>query len=1073
MNWASLMPEFQTWMKSDLQFDCPERQLWLSGSLGVGKSIMAAYFIDLLNTLYPTAIVGYFFCRSGQKGLTRAQEIVRTLAYQCIQGDEDARNYLETLRSRAFNIDDLIGLRYLTQRLIAEPLKEAAREVFIVIDGLDEADLDIPDAADRVLPPPEIHVLLQQLGCLPRTRLLIVSRPVSIVHKALPKIVTRSVGQSENWEDIQTYVRQTIASSTNLQSNFEKVGINAVEYFNSHAKGVFLWVVLVLKQLETVRTKATFSKHLSTFSKASGGMDILYSDILSKFDEEGAKWLREILMWLVAAAEGVTLNLVKEGAEWFMGDELLQFHDFVEVDCGTLLHLISTDSDTRIELVHETLRTYLTDSVSCPSPIPLAIAHEHILDICLGVLSASPDLPVLTNYASGHWVHHAPNASRSALALIHNFLQSDGYRLWLSSKSFKFYRHVAGLCRGAQEDVIIGVYNEVNTVDVENSGALVNDATLLVDNKTFDIYNGKAWTEIWAYDESDTVSGAFMLALRNYRSRCGQKLSDFIPKSIVANNFAELLGHTPKYTPKSENLGIACAVLREWDESIRYLAGLPSDKAKQYLGLAYIQTGDYKRAIEELKDVGASDVIGCRYLGLAYWGNGNIGGAIEAFEAAWRFKKSDKTLVRLSCLYLLQGSNGIEMYKSGVDEFRDQWWAWQFLCGAMMEGDVENSIATYSRAISMNRDFDWALEGLQKAEFGKQMNATQGPSHFLSLISGQITANAIPQSPSLHHGTPGSYFGLIPSQGLEEIPNDWFFISNTNARHRFKVSLKHTLNFFDAVTCLAFSRTGELLATGCYESVHIFNMKTFITTTILIEESQVGGTHILAVSFSPDGQYLAVGTTSPCINIWDIQRNFVARKLPGHESGKIMALEFSQCGNFIASGTQRGEAKLWNLLDESRTIELVLPQVDSVQCFSFSPDGRLFAAGTDARDIVLWHVKDGSLVKQFGGHQSFVQSVVFAPNGRQLVSGSYDGTVRLWDLDADTTSSTLTENEDRGCKVIHCLRGYPSEQIRSVDWSPDGKWIISADDCGRIQLYDETGQIQFVLFGHTEPGFCH
>ena len=137
LKWAHVMPEFQAWMKSDLRPDSRERLLWISGPLGIGKSIMSAYFIDILKTLYPNSIVAYFFCRSGQKGLTTAQDIVRTISYQCIRGDDDARSFLEDLRKKAFKIEELVGLRFLTQRLISEPVHQSAREVFIVLDGLD------------------------------------------------------------------------------------------------------------------------------------------------------------------------------------------------------------------------------------------------------------------------------------------------------------------------------------------------------------------------------------------------------------------------------------------------------------------------------------------------------------------------------------------------------------------------------------------------------------------------------------------------------------------------------------------------------------------------------------------------------------------------------------------------------------------------------------------------------------------------------------------------------------------------------------------------------------------------
>ena len=195
-----------------------------------------------------------------------------------------------------------------------------------------------------------------------------------------------------------------------------------------------------------------------------------------------------------------------------------------------------------------------------------------------------------------------------------------------------------------------------------------------------------------------------------------------------------------------------------------------------------------------------------------------------------------------------------------------------------------------------------------------------------------------------------------------------------------------------------------MIATGCFGSAQIFDMKTFTKVTTLVEENEVGGTHILSLSFSPDGKHLAIGTTSRGISIWDIAGNLIIRKLSGHRT-EVMAVQFSPCGNFIASGTKDGEAKLWDLLNDSRTVELVLPEIDSVKSMTFSSDGRFIAAGTDAYHVVLWNAKDGSLINCFLGHTSFVQSVAFSPNGLQLVSGDFEGSVRLWKLNLTTSSA--------------------------------------------------------------------
>ena len=693
LKWAHVMPEFQAWMKSDLRPDSRERLLWISGPLGIGKSIMSAYFIDLLKTLYPNSIVAYFFCRSGQKGLTSAQDIVRTISYQCIQGDEDARSFLEDLRKKAFKIEELVGLRFLTQRLITEPVQQSARDVFIVLDGMDEADLEIPDAAARVKPHPEIHVLLQQLACTPRSRLLIVSRPNPIVKDALPEIVRRPVGQRENWKDIETYVNETISKSMTLKASFAKINTDPVKYFDKHAKGIFLWVVLVLKQLEAAETVSIFRRHVETFSNASGDMNVLYSNILSKYSTENRKWLTEILTWLVAAEEGVTLTLVKDAAEWFLGDERLQFDEFVKVDCGTLLHLISTESEMRIELVHETLRTFLTEAEACPIPIPLRDAHDHILRICLDILSSerddsSEEDKTLKSYASENWFEHVSDVT--SLGLVRTFLESDSFKWWISSKPFETSVDLyTGRIGYNQEENVNEFCRAIRALIVADKSNLVDtDLSWVQDDKMIYLYAGKAWTEIWAHGDSSLCLQAFVLVLRSYCCRSSRTSHDFDPKAIAHNTFSVLLGDSPRYPLKNGNLGIACAILREWDKSVEYLSGLSSrHETTEILGLAYIRTGDYNKAAETLKHIADSSEMACVYLGLAYWANRNVGSAIEAFEDVWNRQATKKTLVRLGCLYCLQESaNKTEIYERGVVRYNRSWWAWQFLGAAYLGG---------------------------------------------------------------------------------------------------------------------------------------------------------------------------------------------------------------------------------------------------------------------------------------------------------------------------------------------------------------------------------------------------
>src|SRR5271169_3188118 len=99
LDWARNMKEFQAWRNCEITSGPVERILWIRGTLGVGKTIMAGYFVELLKCLYPDTIVAYFFCRKGEAGLTKARDIIRTVIFQCIQYSPNVRLDLDLLRN--------------------------------------------------------------------------------------------------------------------------------------------------------------------------------------------------------------------------------------------------------------------------------------------------------------------------------------------------------------------------------------------------------------------------------------------------------------------------------------------------------------------------------------------------------------------------------------------------------------------------------------------------------------------------------------------------------------------------------------------------------------------------------------------------------------------------------------------------------------------------------------------------------------------------------------------------------------------------------------------------------------
>ena len=65
---------------------------------------------------------------------------------------------------------------------------------------------------------------------------------------------------------------------------------------------------------------------------------------------------------------------------------------------------------------------------------------------------------------------------------------------------------------------------------------------------------------------------------------------------------------------------------------------------------------------------------------------------------------------------------------------------------------------------------------------------------------------------------------------------------------------------------------------------------------------------------------------------------------------------------------------------------------------SFSPDGKTIVSGSEDNTIKLWNL-EGAELKTLKGHGAVVSSVSFSPDGKTIVSGSYDNTIKLWNLD--------------------------------------------------------------------------
>lgn len=109
-------------------------------------------------------------------------------------------------------------------------------------------------------------------------------------------------------------------------------------------------------------------------------------------------------------------------------------------------------------------------------------------------------------------------------------------------------------------------------------------------------------------------------------------------------------------------------------------------------------------------------------------------------------------------------------------------------------------------------------------------------------------------------------------------------------------------------------------------------------------------------------------------------------------------------------------------------IFLQLGHAGDVTSVAFSSDGKYILSGGKDNTVKLWNASTGKEIRTFMGHSGWVYSVAFTPDGRYAVSGSSDKTIRIWDIATGKAERTFSGEEE----------------IRSMVLSPDGRCILAA-----------------------------
>ena len=204
------------------------------------------------------------------------------------------------------------------------------------------------------------------------------------------------------------------------------------------------------------------------------------------------------------------------------------------------------------------------------------------------------------------------------------------------------------------------------------------------------------------------------------------------------------------------------------------------------------------------------------------------------------------------------------------------------------------------------------------------------------------------------------------------------------------------------ISALAFAPNGVLIASASGTRIEILDLQSGETTLL----GQIGKQPSLV--FSPGGKSLAaVSVDQPCeIYVWNLQTGAM-RTLRGAWKGPA-SISFSPDGNTIAaadSDLSNPSIRLWDVATgAARMLGRSTRQITSV---AFLGDGKRIASGSWDETLRLWNVQTGE-ARTLAENCSCISHVAISSDGQRIAASSLDGRIRVWDIQTGR-SRTLGE----------------------------------------------------------------
>ena len=260
---------------------------------------------------------------------------------------------------------------------------------------------------------------------------------------------------------------------------------------------------------------------------------------------------------------------------------------------------------------------------------------------------------------------------------------------------------------------------------------------------------------------------------------------------------------------------------------------------------------------------------------------------------------------------------------------------------------------------------------------------------------------------------------------------------------------KYTLKISDAkITSISINQEGTWIAFGSKYLGQLLVWEWKSESYIFKQQGHFYD--ITTIAYSPDSSQIASGAMDGRIKIWNSSNATCIITFSEHKS-KVTEIKYaSNKPNVLVSSSLDGTVRAYDLIKYRNFRVMTTPKLSQFTCVSIDYSGDIVAAGSmDPYIIYVWSLKTGDLIDSLTGHTAPISCLAFSTNKDMLASGSWDNTVKVWEL---YSKKGISETYEHNSKII------------ALAISPDDKEIASSTLNGELYTWDvSTGATKAII----------